>query len=444
MLSPTSFAVPRQAPPVRPSRSLEGLEKVIPPRAPLPPARPTLRLDKPLPDLPTKPLPETPSMEGSTAWSEDSSTDVSLETRRPSDASTESYPVFVRSPSDDLGELVEHPSVPVIDRASTVKPCEHSGPSHLTIPTLSDDCHEYRQYWSANRAAPNHYFREKKWDFFPELATPSELPPSYPKFPVGPRRNNSSRLNLAAFDFTKKSSRRANPEKRTLAHDMRNSIRSYVQRRLSKHSIDKEKPKRPPRPSTAHGDYPEECQLSQKTASSNYSEYSDHGSTGPPQNFLDLTDELKRLSVSTGSSACEDSPMPNMQVVLRPKQLPVPLSAYQKYGPAIFDKPGREKRISYKQRNHVRFPRYKKTTSFLSDATSKDTPDLDSPIQQNKRGCVKALQDRTSYVLVALSDARDKIANAQVDRRRKNLKSKIRLIGPVNPYTTYGRVDPWI
>ncbi|KAE8134232.1 hypothetical protein BDV38DRAFT_256016 [Aspergillus pseudotamarii] len=440
MLSPTSLAVPRQAPPVRPSRSLEGLEKVVPPPTPQPAARSALRLDKPLPKLPAKPLPETPSMESSMGWSDDSSTDVSLETRRTSDASSESYPVCVRSPSDDLDEFVEHSPISSIDRSSPVKPYNKPEPSPLPLTTLYDDRHHQR-----SRAAPNHYFREKKWEFFPELAMPSELPPGYPKFPPAPRKQNNSRLNLTAFDFTKISPRCTSPDKRALSHDVRKSIRSYVQRRLSKHSIDKIKPKRRPRASTAPSEFPEEYRCSRKTSSSNYSNYSDCGSTGPQQNFLYLSADLKRLSMGSSLSDDDSDGTVNSITPYQKKQTAVRISTYQRYGPATREKPGREKRISYRQRGNVRFPKYRKQAStFQYDTSLRTGPSTCSTLQQGTRFCVRVLQDGTSHVLIALDEARQKIIQAQVDRRRRQLKSKIRLIGPVNPYTTYGRVDPWI
>jgi hypothetical protein len=382
-------------------------------------------------------------MEDSTAWSDDSSTDVSFDTRRQSDASMESYPVFVRSASDDLTDFAENSTVS-IDRASPGKPNNKPGPSPLALTTLSVDHHERRPFLLAKRAAPNHYFREKKWDFFPELATPSELPSGYPNFPSNTRKQNSSRLNLSALDFTKKGSRWTASEKRTRTHDMRNSIRSYVQRRLSKHSVDKDKPKRRPRPSTAPSEFRENLRSSRKTASSNYSNYSDHGSIGSQENFLDLSD-MKRLSVSTHSSVDENQKQLESMAFHIKEQQNVTIAPIQKHGSALWEKPGREKRISYRQKSNVRFPRYqKRTSSFRLDLNSRDPPPACSPLHQSTRLCVRALQDGTSYVLIALDGARQRIIQAQVDRRRRHLKSKIKLIGPVNPYTTYGRVDPWI
>ncbi|KAH8426738.1 uncharacterized protein LDX57_004471 [Aspergillus melleus] len=439
MPSPTSFAVSRQAPPVRPSRSLEGMERVIPPVSP---ARPSLKLDKPLPDLPSKPLPATPSMEVSTAWSDDSSLADSFESRRPSNASAVSYPVVVRSPSDDLAELVDHTPAANLDRSSPIEPFSKPRPAPLAFATVSQDPYASSQPWTPNRSRPNHYFREKKWDFFPELAIPSELPPRSPKLPSKQRKKDASRLNLGTFDFAKKGSR-WNTERGglTLAHDMRKSIRSYVQRRISKHSVDKEKAKRA-RPATAPSEYTQKCHPTPRVPSSNYS---DNDSIVSPRNDLDSAENLTRLSISTISSS--ESPGKPLEPVAfhRRKQLAVPMSPYQKYGAAIWEKSGREKRISYRQTQNVRFPRYHKKPSSskpegIVNATAPLSPPPRSPVQQNP---LRALQDGTSQVLVA---AKQKMIGARVDRKRMELKSQIRLVGPVSPPNSFERdgVDPWI
>jgi len=67
------------------------------------------------------------------------------------------------------------------------------------------------------------------------------------------------------------------------------------------------------------------------------------------------------------------------------------------------------------------------------------SPPLRSQLQRG----TKALHDGTSYMRDALDGAKRRVVDARMDRRRAQLKAQIRLIGPVNPYTTYGRVDPW-
>ncbi|RHZ65315.1 uncharacterized protein CDV56_105041 [Aspergillus thermomutatus] len=475
MLSPASLAYSRQAPPVRPSRSLEGLEQVVPPRVPQSPARPTLQLDKPLPDLPSqvRSLPDASEMRGSTAWSDDSSTISSVESRRESTHSTESYPVFVRSASDDLAGLVDHPPVSTLDRASPiVEPCAEPSTIISYSPSLSlsqhalsvstDDRYGSPPDWAQKRAGPNHYFREKKWDFFPELATPSALGHGaagrFPPASSQSRKKNGSKLHLSSFEFGR-NCRRSHTSDRgtlTLAHEVRDSIRSYVHRTLSKHSAEKDKSKRPGRPATAPSFYPRGYASSQGTATS--SDHSYYGTSREEPSPVDMDDRMRTLSISTASTTSErwvESPKPIP--VHRTKQLAVPITPYQKYGAAIWDKSGGTKRVSYRPNHQVKFPKYqrninpssthksKSSTDFTSsNPTAPLSPPVRSVIQQNTRECMRVLQDGTTQVLDVLDEAKKKVIGSSVDRRRTQLKSQIRLIGPVNPYTTYGRVDPWI
>ncbi|PWY92731.1 hypothetical protein BO70DRAFT_357872 [Aspergillus heteromorphus CBS 117.55] len=454
MLSPSTLALARQAPPVRPSRSLEGLEQVIPPRVPQSPARPTPHLDKPLPDLPahSKPLPDTPSMdEGSAAWSDDSSTLSSIYDRRFSCDSTESYPVFVRSGSDDLTELADHPPAPAPADPYGAEP--KSTPLPITATFLHDDSSERPPAWTAPRAGPNHYFREKKWDFFPELADPSAVPSS-PRFPTQPPKKNNSRLNLAVFDFSKGRNRWHSSDKggRAIAHDVRDSIRSYVQRRLSKNSMEKDRPHQTSRPATDPPEYvrkPTPTPTTPRTTPSK--ELSDAESPRPLLTPQTASPSGKRLSrMSTRSTVGPRGKRPRSVAFQRTKQPAVPMSPYQKYGSALWENPGREKRISYRQNHRVRFPRYRKkgTSSkkgFVSSATPPLTPPARSQLQQNTRDCVRALQDSTYHLLGALDGARKKMIGTRVDRRHTELKSQIRLVGPVSPYNNnYGQSDPWI
>ncbi|EAW09414.1 uncharacterized protein ACLA_036170 [Aspergillus clavatus NRRL 1] len=482
MLSPTTFAYSRQAPPVRPSRSLEGLEQVILPRVPRPPARPTVQLDKPLPDIPSQSLPEASMMRGSTAWSDDSSIFSSVESRRESHSesahSTESYPVFVRSASDELADYVDPSPAVALDHSPIVGPYTTTTtassktilPATSYSPTLSSFQQQAssteEQYgsppdWVQKRSGPNHYFREKKWDFFPELATPSALGTATGQFPPASsqlRKKHGSKLNLSAFDFAR-NRRRSNTGDRgtlTLAHEVRDSIRSYVHRTLSKHSVDKDRPSRQGRPVTAPSFPPSKCASSQRNTASSTGSYVLAFREEPSP--IDVDDRMRTLSISTSSSTSErwmESPPP--APVHRTKQLAVPITPYQKYGAAIWDKSGGVKRVSCRQNHNVRFPKYHKKN--LSVSTHKSKPSADfaaahqtsassppgrSATQQNTRDYIRVLQDGTTQVLDVLDGAKKRVIGSSVDRRRTALKSQIRLVGPVNPYTTHDRTDPWI
>ena len=48
-------------------------------------------------------------------------------------------------------------------------------------------------------------------------------------------------------------------------------------------------------------------------------------------------------------------------------------------------------------------------------------------------------------MLGAIDGAKRRVIDARVDRRRAQLKARIRLVGPVDPYTaSYGRVEAWV
>lgn len=441
MLSP-SLGFSRKAPPVRPSRSLEGLEKVVPP--PRPP-RPELRLNKPLPSPPPQRI--------STTWSDDTSTIESFGTPTPRDsrASGESFPIFVSTDPDDLVHIVDQTSddpMSTLDHHHSLHIDTSAKPHPETeAPGLRTFLFEERYAppptWSpSNQSGPNHYFREKKWDFFPELATPSAINSPVADDTESKRRKNNPSLlqkNLGRWNSSERGV--------TIAHEVRDSIRSYVHRNITKKGSS-EKSKQDPRPLTAP-DWSYEEELP-KTPALTYSDQSDSGSSAMQQSYVNVAERMKTLSVATDEDPverCETSKSIPMQ---RPKQLAVPLSPYQQYGAAVWDKNGSPRRVNSRQGRSVRFPRYRDQRRVPSldcsthgHACANATPPLSPPIRSPLQQSVKALQVSTNSMLGAIGGAKRKMSKSKADKKRAQLKSKIRLIGPVNPYTTYGRVDPW-
>lgn len=518
MLSPF-YGRPAIAPPVNPSRSLEGLENSVPPTSPLSLAgRPYyLQPNKPLPE---KPLPETPAIMGyySTAWSNDTSTINSssrCSSRESSRYSTDSYPIFVSSGSEDEVDQDHHP-LPPSGSEGVGKVNDLASPGAIPAPLgaflasddddddesnnsdkSNDENEDDEPYgpairhtitdWTQNRYGPNHYFREKKWDFFPELATPSALPngtwPS-PR-PASALQNHSKsfrKRNLSAFDLRKLNRNRGNSTTTgsvALANNVRNSIRNVVQRTLAKPTLldkEKEKHRREPRPSTV-----------QRTAtgSTDRSGGACSSASKPPRSYEDVfsaSERMRSFSISTRASTMgrSSSSSPRSAPPQRPKQLAMPLSPYQKYGAAIWEKPqnGSAAASSTTKLHQVQFPRYYQnnrrwSSSLLSSAASTTTsssssdqstplaktqsnpvlpvsvsvsPPLRSQVQRSTREYARALQDGTSYMLEVLDIARRRVVDARTDRRRAQLKAQIRLVGPVNPYTVtvYNGGDPWM
>ena len=461
----------QKPPPMRPSKSLEGLEKVIPPGINYPTASTTdLHLNKPLP-----PRPQTPDILGRTtfsAWSDDSSIesfDVHSDDPR---NSTESFPIFVSSGSEDLNDFVD-PSPALESIESTLEdpdfdsdpepdfdldPPEPARSSFALNAFLSEERYgiSHHPSWGQNRnqAGANHYFREKKWDFFPELATPVGLSNSTLSYPTAGKGRR--RVNLG-LDFARSRSRWTSENAGAFAHGVRDSIRSYVSRTLSK---GENKSKRSPsgfgRPVTSPSIYQYKHDAYRKASS-----LTDHsnsiGGISSRRNSLDTCGEFGSLSISTHSSMdnSDDTKLPPR----RRKQLAVPLSPYQKYGARIWDKSGGPKKVNPNHgHHHVRFPNHSKTIPVPtrkprhenSTLFSSSMPSLPLPRSPtHTKDYVKALQDRTNQVRDALDDAKRRMSASKASQRREQLKSRIKLVGPVNPYTQVNpypqsQVDPWL
>lgn len=452
--------------------------------------------------------------------------------RESSRYSSDSYPIFVRTGSEygverpysgasgDVGkEVLSSPTVPApLVTKHSPDPLEaFLGSDNEENDVLGDledleawnDEDDYNDHhldarWSQIRHTAtdftqarnnnSHYFREKKWDFFPELAPVAGMSkrPCRQASAVQAKKRNTS-----AFDFQRT---RANTSTGApaLASNVRDSIRSVVQKTL-KSSLEKEKEKRrrQPRPSTAKraaaaaaasmSDFSDSMTSSSsksiKSKSKQQPERSDYlysiSKPQPPyEENVSIATRLRSLSMSTGSSGAMGSPRsaPPHHGPAYPKQLAVPLSPYQKFGTAIFDKPSTPSTpstpasTSTQPHNHDRFYQTQNrtrrwslsnptasytstsTTSYITNNSS--TPNLTAtqsfpelpispPLRSQLQRGTKALHDGTSYMRDALDGAKRRVVDARMDRRRAQLKAQIRLIGPVNPYTTYGRVDPW-
>lgn len=453
MPSPTLSYHSRMAPPVRPSRSLEGLERVIPPLSPQNPfsTRSDLFLNKP---LPAKPFDEEPECSAMWSDSSDSDTESTLDSIAGSEPrhSADSYPIFVSSGSD-FDDLVDHP-VPSADPLLRLSPqlpphkrtdsIDINIPPSIVEPSVSVSSSFDTQYgrpshWTQNRTGTNHYFREKKWDYFPELA-PSALQASGRISPNMVAPNNKFRKMGNPLDFAKGKYRWHSLDRGGLG-GVRDSIKTYVHRTLSRDSTADNK-KEIPRPATAPMDH----------------HLNDVGgtlsSTAPMPQLsslaLDTNVAARTTSVATSSSSEYDytnhkfhlqTPIsPTSPTSLstpttpRPKQLAVPLSAYQKHGPVIWEPPKSKKR-------NVQFPRYKSSPGSAAEPSSSSAPNLSyanaTPSLSPPR---KQSSNNPRGVFLG---AKKKMAESKDDRRREQLKAQIKLVGPVNPHT-YVQGDPWI
>jgi hypothetical protein len=395
--------------------------------------------------------------------------------------STESYPIFVSSGSDGYGDLVDHPaptapssgpdgvslglirssSPPTIaeesrSRTDSVQALVESGcesevveeeeeeeseteSANNSTTSRSDVQYGRLSQWSQSRTGTNHYFREKKWDFFPELATPSAQAGqsgvgggrTSPGLRSVKSRKKAGRLNVSK-------PRRWHSLDRAglgLAYGVRHSIKTYVHRTLSRDSTDA-KAKEALRPSTAPVEVLE-ARAFQRPEDSKLIPHSD------------INIQLRTLSVSTASTASEMPPSPASPRSFQPrqKQLAVPMSNYQKYGPAIWESPKKsKKKTSQKQiySGTQSTPTSPTAPQFsIANPTPPLTPPLKLQLQNGSREAVRVIQGGKSQVLFALEGAKKRMAESKDERRREQLKAQIKLIGPVNPHT-YMQADPWV
>jgi hypothetical protein len=95
----------------------------------------------------------------------------------------------------------------------------------------SDAQYSSPSLWSQNLTGTNHYFREKKWDFFPELATPSAKQAS---LQTGLGLSNGKPRKDGRFNLAAKRRGSHSPDRAGLglAQKVRDSVKTYVHRTL--------------------------------------------------------------------------------------------------------------------------------------------------------------------------------------------------------------------
>ncbi|KAB8278263.1 hypothetical protein BDV30DRAFT_233734 [Aspergillus minisclerotigenes] len=206
-------------PSLRPTQSLEEPKQAIFSTQRIP------SFDKPLPTLPPNPVQGGPPIDTSpTTWFDARSTPPSLSGHCPSRETIEDYPVVNDCDPDDLLMRVNHPPAHTLFE----KLKSTSRPRIITTSFLHDNRNEYPLTRTAPPTRPNHYFREKKWDYFPELAPISALPAN-----LNQSFNARKKKNGRPAPTLHKSYRHINSDYPFLSHS-RNAITSGVHRLFSK------------------------------------------------------------------------------------------------------------------------------------------------------------------------------------------------------------------
>ncbi|KAJ9206903.1 hypothetical protein DTO021D3_1639 [Paecilomyces variotii] len=434
----------RQPPPVKPSKSLEGLEVVVPPGTFFI-SQSDISVDILNKPLPAKPLPETPERSSSL-----SSQDSLLETfiYRTSTETTDDSHIPVASDPYDYSTVLTRPATagalstrPSLGQLSRDKVSSLSLKAFMTQERFGGDIH------ARIKAGP--YFREKKFDFFPELATPSGLQAAtYSGRSHGLKRRlrgRKSPVSLpASLEFGRSGSRWLSSENKALllGHGIRDSIRSCMQKTASRKKSHDQKTQRP----NVKSNHPY-AQRGAYHAVDSKSLYEDSES-GLQQNFVDVYHRMRTLPISPGTSSGSSfsSSRSRTLVTQSSRQQLYPTESYEDYGFKAGGDLLLYRRASYSKGSNDTVPRHPRRTSSMIEMRQctciNPTPPLTQPrstqLQQQTQQYVKALHSGTSQMISALDGAKKKLMETRADRRRAELKKQIKMVGPVDPWRHAG------
>ncbi|KAJ5930021.1 hypothetical protein N7466_005514 [Penicillium verhagenii] len=412
----------RTAPPVYTSHSLEGMEQVVPPRMMyFTQHRSEILFNKPLPGRPVPIMMIDSPTESGMYSDSDSDTESTLDDSLQSPSVYSSYsrdrdfPVFVRSNSDDFTDLEDHPNpadhakmreIPIPSPLKPHHPPARTDVSPINASPVSVDidatsvilgtsAHYGRPVdWTRKRIDSSHYFREKTWDFFPELATPttSTRQSSGRKSPASSSRSKEGRLNVSAKQ-----------PKWYSKH--RDSIKSYVNKTLTRDQDAEERdnplnvPRHPPSRRYTAPMGPLSAHPPSITGDGDDDEYDDE-----PE-----LDEFHAQLVATSTASSSRT--------------------------GAFEQPRSSPDAPKEKRRGSMFKRMNRATTSPEYFANATLP-LASPTKINRRQTLAALQ--TSF-----DDAKKRMTETPDDRRREQLKSQIKFIGAVNPHLCAPQPDPW-
>ncbi|KAJ5651945.1 hypothetical protein N7507_009371 [Penicillium longicatenatum] len=405
----------RTAPPLYTSHSLEGMEQVVPPKMMyFTPHRSEILINKPLPGRPVPIMMLDSPTEYSTMYSDsDSDTESTLDDSLQSPSVSSSYsrerdfPIFVRSNSDDFTNYdspADHgnmePSVPSpldphLPERTDASPIDIDASSII----LGTSAHYGRPVDWTRRIDSNHYFREKTWDFFPELATPSTRQTSGRVSPASSRNGKEGRLNVSA-----KTPKWYSMHSSSWKPAVRDSIKSYVNKTLARDN-----------------EVEEPVNTRRTPPSRRFTAPMGPLSAHPPSIMVDdeeFDDELEMDEFHAQLVATSTASSSRANVFEQPRSSPLA---------------PKEKKRGMLKRLH------RATTSpeyFAHANLPPPTPTLPKNNQQSKRQTLAVLQ--TSF-----DDAKKRMTETPDDRRRELLKSKIKFVGAVNPHLCAPQPDPW-
>lgn len=416
----------RKITPTTVSRSLEGLEIGVPPSFdPHTVSVNKLWLSKPLPKLPLR---------VSSVYSRENTVESYTDTDDGFDEAS------LRPPTKKETHAARRLSK---RRAHAVRRSitQQNSPGNRYSLTFKAFLSEEQYGVGMHMAKANHYFREKKWEIFPELA-----PQSVTRTGPAPARSHRWKIKLKrrpgisngnassqgdGFQLTLK------PIRDYLQHTQQALVKKTSNLRLKK------KPSQVTVPLPMHTRKP--------STSSNDSDLSALTDTMDnvqlQRSLAAVRERMRAMSIWSHADSSEE----NLTMRARrknTKKTGMPASASWRRG-------AKHKTPSPCRAEEQRSPHYIKFTRQYGSPTSAEPrlyPDRNplSPTSTQSQSsalslpeCRKALQKKTSHVFSAIDGVKNKITESRASRRRDELKKHIRVIGPIEQYPD-GTVNQWL
>lgn len=410
----------KKAPPTTVSKSLEGLEIGIPPGGSLNTGSAVSVNYMWL----WKPLPRLPEQRNSSVYSRESIIDNYIDRDDKDD-----YTDLMLSEPDDAGQPLKSP--PAFSQPSSTGfggQGERPERCSLTFRTFLSE----EQYGvGMHLAKANHYFREKKWEIFPELA-----PQPVVQTPHPPARSRKWTLPR------KRHPTGPNGHARSESDGYLKPIRTYVQKTLSKKCSLREMKKTPSETGMPFNSRRRRHSTSTTSDTSVSSSLIDRDEL--QRSLAAVRLRMQALSLESQSSD-DDSLFATDQRPWRKRTS----NPHRRFGPKRRPRPS-SKLVGQKAPG-VRFVKYRRSPSLKAEdrpcpgrrPPSPPSPPSPSEASPPRPEYVKALQQSTNSVLSALGGARKKIAESRAARRRAELKKHIRVVGPVEQYPD-GTVNQWL
>ncbi|QKX57505.1 uncharacterized protein TRUGW13939_04619 [Talaromyces rugulosus] len=396
----------KKLPPTPVGSSLEGLEIGIPPVQFTNPW-----LSKPLPKIPDR---------TSTIYSKESIINSYL--NRP-DTNDDTRTKHTKNGSTSHPRRFGRKRNATANRNSMSRMSDQANRCSLTLRTFLSE----EQYGvGMHLAKANHYFREKKWEIFPELGPQPVIQHGQQN-----RNQNLKRKRILGGSHIRQISNCDN-----FNFNLR-PIADYMQQTLAKKASQLRLKKKP-----SKADFATTTRPRHNSSSSNESEFlsiaEDIGNTETQRSIAAVRRRMREMSLWSRADSSEET----LRYDYNEFAYPVTATSSTWRSPASgFNTSSSTTLNSRVEDRPMHY--YDMPPSAKNLPPPPDKEYYSQPTPGSLPEYAKVLQQKTNHVLLVLDGAKKKFTEARAARRRKQLKKHIRIIGPIENYP-YGSASEWV